>query len=170
MVAVTDTEPGGAPTVEPIAPPIPPVVFERLINPLMTLLLRSPLHPLVSGSLLLLTFTGRRSGREYTTPVGYEQRDGALFVTSQTDRTWWRNLHGGAEVTVRLRGERRKGRADVVVDDRAVAEYVHGFLERHGVESASRIALSIDAVGVPDVETLAAGLEDVVVIEIQLDG
>lgn len=158
-----------APVVRPMTPPIPPVVFERVINPLMKRLLRSPLHSIASDAFLLLTFTGRRSGQEYTTPVGYEQVDGTIYVTSQTDRNWWRNLRGGAEVTVGLRGERRAGRADVIEDDRAVAEHVHGFLERHGVSAASRIALSIDADGLPDVEALAAGLADVVVVEIYLD-
>ena len=162
-------EPTGA-TVRPVSPPIPPAVFERVVNPLMGRLLRSPLHGLVSGSLLLLSFTGRRSGREYTTPVGYEELDGALYVTSQTDRTWWRNLRGGAAVTVRLRGEQREGRAEVIEDDREVAEYLQGYLERHGLGAASRIALAIDAEAVPDLETLEAGLAEVVVVRIDLDG
>lgn len=156
-------------TVRPLSPPIPPVVFERLVNPLMKWLLRSPLHPLASDALLLVTFTGRKSGREYTTPVGYEERDGTLYVTTQTDRVWWRNLRGGAEVTVLLRGQRRRGRAEVVEDDGAVAEYVHGYLQRHGVDASSRIALDVDAEGVPDVETLRRGLADVVVVRIDLE-
>lgn len=165
---MTDAETDVEPVVEPLSPPIPPAVFERLVNPLVTLLLRSPLHGLASDALLLVTFTGRKSGREYTTPVGYEQRDGTLYVTTQSDRVWWRNLRGGAEVTVRLRGERRRGHAEVIEDDAAVAEYVHGFLERHGVGAASRIALSLEADEVPDVEALEAGLAAVVVVRIEL--
>lgn len=163
-----DTTTAGGPVVEPLSPPIPPAVFEWVINPLMRALLRSPLHGLVSGSLLLLTVTGRRTGREYTTPVGYEERAETLYVTSQTDRNWWRNLRGGAEVTLVLRGERRSGHAEVVEADEAVAEYVHGFLGRHGLSAASRLALSIDADEVPAVEALAAGLGEVVVVEIDL--
>jgi deazaflavin-dependent oxidoreductase (nitroreductase family) len=165
---VTDADGQTEPAVRPVSPPIPPVVFERLVNPLMTMLLRSPLHFLVSDPLLLVTFTGRKSGREHTTPVGYEQRDGALYVTTQTDRVWWRNLRGGAEVTVRLGGERRRGRAEAIEDDGAVAEYVHGYLERHGLDAASRIALAVDADEMPDVETLRRGLSEVVVVRIEL--
>ena len=154
--------------VRPLSPPVPPVVFERVVNPLMTLLLRSPLHFLASDAILLLTFTGRQSGREYTTPVGYEQLDGTLYVTTQTDRVWWRNLRGGADVTVRLGGERRRGRAEVIDDDESVADYVHGFLERHGVGAASRIALAVDGDEVPPVEALRRGLSDVVVVRIEL--
>lgn len=156
------------PPVETRTPPgwLKPA-FE-VINPLMRALLRSPLHGLVSDMLLLITFTGRTSDRAYTTPVGYEQLDGRLYVTSQTNRVWWKNLRGGADVTVRLRGEVREAHAEVVEDNEAVADYVLGFLDRHGQDSASRLALSFAGDEVPDRETLAAGLDETVVVEIEL--
>ena len=42
-----------------------------IINPMMRMLLRSPLHFVQSKSLMLITFTGRKSGRRLTTPVRY---------------------------------------------------------------------------------------------------
>jgi hypothetical protein len=39
-------------------------------------------------------------------------------------KRWWRNLRGGAEVEIRLRGRRRRGQAEVVKDSAAVATYV----------------------------------------------
>lgn len=154
--------------VETRTPPLPKPVFEYFVNPLMKALLRSPLHGLVSDALLLLTFTGRKSGRTYATPVGYEALDGTLYVTSQTDRVWWRNLRGGAEVTVRLRGERRAGFAQVIEDDERVADYVLGFIDRHGLDSLNRLALAFEGDEVPDRDSLAAALGDVVVVEIEL--
>ena len=53
-------------------------VLSRL-NPVIAALLRSPLHPLLSPGLVLVTVTGRHSGRRYTIPVGY-QRDGDDLV------------------------------------------------------------------------------------------
>lgn len=162
------SEPTGArAAVETLTPPIPKPVFEYLINPLMKALLRSPVHWLVSDAVLLITYRGRRSGRTYTTPVGYEELDGTLYVTSQTDRVWWKNLRGGAEVEVRLRGDRRVGHAEVIEDNEAVADYVLGFVDRHGVDSLSRLALSARDDELPDAEDLAAGLNDVAVIEIE---
>ncbi len=32
---------------------------------------RSPLHFLVSKSIMLITFTGRKTGNRYTTPISY---------------------------------------------------------------------------------------------------
>jgi hypothetical protein len=43
-------------------------------------LLRSPLHRLASGSLLLITYRGRRSGRRFTFPVMYAEREGTLTI------------------------------------------------------------------------------------------
>lgn len=36
------------------------------MNPIMKGLLRSPLHRLLSGTLMLLTYTGRKTGTPYT--------------------------------------------------------------------------------------------------------
>lgn len=41
---------GGDAIVRTLAPPIPKSVFEYVINPLMEVVLRSPLHSLVSDS------------------------------------------------------------------------------------------------------------------------
>lgn len=158
----------GTPAVEPRTPPEWLKPAFTVINPLMKALLRSPLHGIVSDSLLLITFTGRKSGRTYTTPVGYEELDGTLYITSQTDRVWWKNLRGGAEVSVRLRGDRRVGHAEVIEDNEAVADHVLGFIDRNGVDSVGRLALSFEGDEVPDRETLAAGLDEVAVIEIEL--
>jgi hypothetical protein len=47
-------------------------------------------------------------------------------------------------VTVRLRGDTYRGNADVIEDDEAVADYVRGFIERHGLDSVNRLALAFD--------------------------
>lgn len=74
-------------------------------NPIMTGLLRSPLHGLISGNTLLLHVTGRKSGRVYTFPVSYVRSQGGSFtVLTLEDRTWWKNLRGGAPVKLLLQG------------------------------------------------------------------
>jgi len=75
------------PSVEAVERPLPDSVMNAVVNPVMTWLLRSPLHSPVSDAILLLTVTGRKTGTEYTTPVAYEQRDGTIFVTTHHS-TW----------------------------------------------------------------------------------
>jgi hypothetical protein len=85
--------------------------LQRFGNLFVIGLLRSPLHRPASGSLLLITYRGRRSGRRFTIPAMYAERDGALtiFVGHPERKRWWRNLRVGAEVEVRLRGRRLRG-------------------------------------------------------------
>jgi hypothetical protein len=87
-----------------------------LFNPLVAALLRSPLHRLLSPGLLLITVTGRHSGRRYSIPVGY-QRDGedlVVMVSEARRKQWWRNYYEPRPITVRLRGRERAGRAELV--------------------------------------------------------
>jgi len=90
---------------------MPFAVVNRTINPLVRALLRSPAHGLVSGRLMLLTVTGLRSHRAFTFPVGYRQEGDHLQVNLDWPerKRWWRNLRGGAPVTVLLRGVPRTG-------------------------------------------------------------
>jgi deazaflavin-dependent oxidoreductase (nitroreductase family) len=90
-------------------------VLSRL-NPLIAGLLRSPLHPLLSPGLLLLTVTGRYSGRRYSIPVGYQRHGDELvvMVSEARRKKWWRNYYEPGPVSVRLRGQDRSGRAELV--------------------------------------------------------
>ena len=89
-------------------------ILNRAINPLVRWLIRSPLHRLASRRLALITYTGRRSGRRYTIPVGYEMGDLHVTITvgSPDRKVWWRSLTGtGAPVELIVRGRRRTGHA-----------------------------------------------------------
>jgi deazaflavin-dependent oxidoreductase (nitroreductase family) len=99
-------------------------------NLFMSWVLRSPFHRLLSENVLLITVTGRKSGREYTLPVNYQRAGNEIWITSQRERTWWRNLRGGSAVELRLAGKTVRGRGEVFEDDMRVAEYLMRFLQR----------------------------------------
>jgi hypothetical protein len=90
-----------------------------IINPIMRTLLRSPIHGLLSRSLMLITFTGRKSGRQFTTPVRYVVQDGVVRCFTSKQNLWWRNLRGGANVTLRISGRDQACRAIAIEDDPA---------------------------------------------------
>jgi len=96
------------------------LLFVRLQNPFMKWLLGSPLHVFVSRMYMLITVTGRKTGQHYTTPVQYAQTGDELVVVTSEAYRWWRNLIGGAEVDLRLRGRSSKGFAQVATDPKAV--------------------------------------------------
>lgn len=98
--------------------------FVRLQNPMMTWLLKSPLHFFVSKYYMLITFTGRKSGKMYTTPVQYKRSGDTIYVISNRGYIWWKNLQGGAEVTLRIQGKEVQGTADVSLKDHDIREAI----------------------------------------------
>ncbi|OGO52413.1 MAG: hypothetical protein A2148_05820 [Chloroflexi bacterium RBG_16_68_14] len=122
--------------------------LNKLGNPFVAALLRSPLHSLFSGSVMLITVTGRRSGRKYTTPVQYVRRGGTVSVFTRRGRTWWRNLRGGPPVSLRIRGKSLIGTAKPVIDgEETVARAREAFrgtvLERAAARAQDGVSVQI---------------------------
>ena len=93
-------------------------VLNRTVNPVVKAVLRSPLHRLLRR-VVLITVTGRRSGREHTFPTGFS-RDGErvrIVVGSPERKVWWRNLLTPAPVRLRIEGENRIGTAKASGDE-----------------------------------------------------
>ncbi|MFB6228485.1 MAG: nitroreductase/quinone reductase family protein [Halobacteriales archaeon] len=151
--------------VETRGPPVPDIAY-RILNPVMSRLLRSPLHPLVSDSIMLLTFTGSKTGTEYTTPVGYWVKDGHLIVTTQSQ--WWHNLKGGQPVSMQVRGQHRQGIATPHPDPEDAAQYIKEFINLRGTDAARRLGILIRGDREPTLDELEAGVEGTVVIDIEL--
>ena len=95
-------------------------MFNRTANPVVKAVLSSPLHPLLSRGLALITVTGRRSGRRYTFPVGYRQHGDRVIINVgwPERKDWWRNLRQERPVEMRIRGRRRDGQAQACGDER----------------------------------------------------
>lgn len=94
----------------------PPWLLTTLSNPVAKTLLRSPWHGLVSRHLLLITFTGHKSGRVFTTPLGYVQMGETVRLRAVAS-PWWKNLRDGATVHILLRGKMRTGTTEVISED-----------------------------------------------------
>ena len=65
---------------------------------------------------MLINFTGRKTQRVYTTPVRYLQSGDAVWAFTSAENKWWRNLKGGATVSLRIQGKDGSYRAEAVVD------------------------------------------------------
>jgi deazaflavin-dependent oxidoreductase (nitroreductase family) len=138
------------------------------LNRVMKFILRSPFHSPVSRTIMLITFTGRKSGRTYTTPVSYLRENGV--VTLFTHGVWWKNLIGGAPVTLRIQGKNLQGTAEPVTDDQeAKAESLLAML-RHNPRDAPYYGVTFDENGQPNPDELARGARDAVMVRIQLTG
>ena len=101
--------------------------FGKMMNKIPAAVLRSPLHPLMSKKYLLLSFTGRKSGKKYTTPMSYIREADSLLMT--TDSPWWKNLRGGAPVTVRVEGYEHKGIGEAITQHAEVVRVLGKLLD-----------------------------------------
>jgi deazaflavin-dependent oxidoreductase (nitroreductase family) len=136
-------------------------------NPIMEWLLNSPLHPLISQNTVLVTYEGRKSGKTYTTPVNYVRDGQVLTITSYRHRTWWRNLRGGAPVTLRLQGQDLKAHANVIEDDEGVTTHLLAYLGQ-APKVAKYFGVALDADGQPNPNDVATAAEERVIIHTQL--
>lgn len=91
-----------------------PMLF-KILNPIMKTILRSPLHKMISGQIMIITFKGRKSGKEYSTPISYFREHDKVYAF--THSKWWKNLIGGAQVKLRIQGQDLLGQAEPVADD-----------------------------------------------------
>ncbi len=97
----------------------PPDRLLRVANPVMRALVPSPAGRLMPGSLGILRFTGRRSGRELRIVAGIHEVAGEPIVI--TSRPWRLNFRGGRAVDVARRGRWQSGTATLVEQADAVA-------------------------------------------------
>lgn len=88
--------------------------FMRLINVPMRLLLRLPFATPLSGQLMLLSFTGRKTGKRYQQPVSYVQ-DGDTLLTPGGGK-WKLNLREDQPIQIRLKGRAVQARPELVKD------------------------------------------------------
>jgi deazaflavin-dependent oxidoreductase (nitroreductase family) len=91
------------------------------------------LGELLGRFVLLLTTTGRKSGKPRVTPLQYEEFDGTFYIGSARGVTsdWLRNIQANPEVMVRVKDRRFRGEAQVVTDPQKVADFLSLRLQRH---------------------------------------
>jgi hypothetical protein len=118
----------------------PPDAIIRLVNPVIRRLLASPLHRAVSGQLMLLRYTSRRSGRRFRAsrrspgPRGAHRRVHELGLAPQLPRRP-RGRARQPEAAGRRAGHACRGRVDDV--DEVVDAYERR-IEALGWEAAQR--------------------------------
>ena len=138
-------------------------------NPLITFLLKTPiLHGMVSNSMMLVTITGRKSGKTFSTPVSYVQNENILITLSQRKRKWWRNLRGGAPVELRLRGKQRQARGEALEKVPEIADMLKIFF-RAARHMAKAFEISSDADGNFIRADLERTAETMIVVRFQLE-
>ncbi len=127
----------------------------RVVNVPMRAVLRLPFATPLSANLMLVAYTGVKSGRAYLQPVSYA-RDGDTLLTPGGGR-WTLNLKNGRPVTLLLRGRKVRARADLVSDP-AEVERLLGVIAAGNPRATRFIPLPRRPDGTLEPEPLAAAI------------
>ena len=99
----------------PITTSHPPKAFLRLVvNPILALLLRTPFAGAARRQLMVVDFTGRKSGRPYSLVLTAHLIDGILYAL--TGASWKVNFRDGAPAQVLHDGKTTAMRGELITD------------------------------------------------------
>lgn len=126
-------------------------------NDFVKFFLRTPLRVFM-GDTMLITVKGRKTGKSYSTPVGYYRENGHLWVMSNRDRTWWRNVRGGADVKLLIKGKTISALAEAVLDEKEVEKQLVDYVQ-HIPMSARALGIRVEN-GTPNAEDVARIAKD----------
>jgi hypothetical protein len=115
----------------------PPNALLRVVNPLLGALLRTPLAGPVGKQLMVLKFTGRKTGRQFTLPVSAHLIDNDLYAL--TGAPWKQNFRGGAPAQVVYDGKTTAMRGELIRDRAQVTDLYLRCAQSYGVKRAQRM-------------------------------
>ena len=136
-------------------------------NDFMSWMLRSLLHGMLSNGMMLITVRGCKTRKKYTTPVGYYCENGYLWIITSRDRTWWKNLQGGAEVDLLLKRKLVKAFAEPDLDEKSVEARMAEYLQ-HVPQAAKTMKIRMDN-GRPNPQDLSNTARDRLFVRIKIE-
>ncbi len=134
-------------------------------NDFVKFMLKSPLQ-IFMGNTMLITVTGRKTGRKIAVPVNYYREADALWVITTRSRNWWRNVKGGAEVDLHVHGKGQKGFAEAILNESVVAAHVGDYI-RHFPVSAAALDVRMEN-GIPNAEEVVRLAKERLFIKIRV--
>jgi hypothetical protein len=114
-----------------------PAAMLRVVNPLLRSALRAPVLGGGLKAMMVLSFTGRKSGRRYSVPVSAHVVDNDLYA--MTGAAWRLNFRGCATADVLRGGKTTTMRGELIEEPAKVADLAHRSAESYGVKTAQRM-------------------------------
>jgi hypothetical protein len=132
-------------------------------NDFVKFFLRTPLRVLL-GDTMLVTVTGSRTGKKYSLPVGFYREGDVLWVISDRERTWWRNVRNGANVSLLLKGKTVNAFAKAELNETVVENRLFDYL-RHIPMAAKSFAIRMEN-QIPNAEDVAQVAKEKVFVQV----
>jgi hypothetical protein len=136
----------------------PPSALLKVINPVLGFLLRTPLAGPARKQLMVLSFTGRKTGRQFTIPVSAHVIDNELYAL--TGAAWKQNFRDGAVAQVVYDGKSTAMRGELITDRAIVSDLYKRCAESYGVRRAqTMIGLKFRDQRIPSLEEFAEAVD-----------
>ena len=126
----------------------------RIVNPLVVLVARSPIHLLVSTQILVTQFNGRKSGNLYRVPVSFHKDKNTYTCVTLRPNLWWKNLIDLERTDVWLHGKLVNVQLKLEYeDDEVVKSNLRHLVSGNAIDAFfAKVTLNKD--GSPDEKTL----------------
>jgi hypothetical protein len=111
----------------------PPAPVLSVVNPILRFLLRTPLMGAARKHLMVVSFSGRKTGRRYTIPLSAHRIDTDLYAL--TSAPWQRNFRDGASAEVYHDGKTTTMHGELLQDRSVVADLYRRCSESYGVKA-----------------------------------
>jgi hypothetical protein len=129
----------------------PPQALLRAFNPVLHLALRAPVLGPALKDFMVVSFTGRKTGRRFTLPVSAHQIDGDLYVLLSAG--WKHNFREGAPAEVLHAGTTTSMHGQLIKDPAMVAQLATRAATSYGAKKAQRsMGLKFRDNAIPSVE------------------
>jgi deazaflavin-dependent oxidoreductase (nitroreductase family) len=122
-------------------------------------LLRHGLLGSLADEIMVITVTGRKTGRQYSTPIGY-LRDGETIIALSRGSNWFKNAVASGRAQVEIKKQTMNVRVEAV-QDQAERERIFALYKRERARNFARLfGVPVDA---PEAElTQALAMRDFV--------
>jgi hypothetical protein len=136
----------------------PPSALIRVVNPILGSLLTTPLAGPLRKQLMVLSFTGRKTGRQFSIPLSAHVIDHDLYAL--TGAVWKQNFRDGAAAQVVYDGKTTAMRGELIRDRAVVSDLLLRCSQSYGVKRAQRmIGLKFRDQRIPTLEEFAEAVD-----------
>ena len=135
-------------------------------NKIMVWLLRSPLHSMISSGIMIIGFSGSKSGKSYSTPVNYYKIDETIYAISDRSRTWWKNIKKNPDLDLFIKRENFSGKG-IIIDSKVQVEDALAIIYKKNPQIAKYMKVEM-VEGEPVLKDIQKLSDNTIVIKITL--
>lgn len=138
----------------------------RFINPFVRIILKSPIHFILSHQILLFRVIGRKSKKIYEIPASYAHINDALVCVTLRENLWWKNFIDIENQDIYFKGKKINKKISInFSDNNFVREKLKELIEHNPID-AFFAGVKLDRNKVPNSEDLdkAAKLHTVIIL------